>query len=409
LKPTQRTTRLPEGRPMVLVSWMSLALAVALLFGLWRLVGGDFLAWQVVGRHTWQHGWPPMVDVFSYTTPGEEFVAHSWLTGLAFYVIEQGVGTVGHAVLRLALVSVALGFALRTARLLGASWPSITLVAPFVLGIMWTRLEYRPHLFTTALLAFQLWLLVSVHLGQRDWRWLWVLVPVYALAINLHGGWVQLPITLAVVGAALVVMRRWGEASHLALVLVACLLALLVNPYGPRLLWFPFEMQADWIRANGSEWQSPWGNPVWRLVGGGRVVSLEPAFWMYLAALAGVLLVRGWRVVDVVPVAVMAFWLVMSLRHLRAVSDAVLLTSPFVAAALPSWRRLWPVGVALTLGLAGIAGAHTYKIWDRPTYATGLGCLAAAVERVGLKGRVHGEVFNHWLLWKFPAIQVSST
>jgi hypothetical protein len=56
---------------VVIVSWLSLACAVVLLFGLWPLTGGDLWMWLTVGRYTWEHGWPPMVDVFSYTSPGE--------------------------------------------------------------------------------------------------------------------------------------------------------------------------------------------------------------------------------------------------------------------------------------------------------------------------------------------------
>jgi hypothetical protein len=120
LKTTKRTTRASTepSRRLVIASWLSLGLAVVVLYGFWPRMGGDFLMWLTVGRWTWEHGWPPMTDVFSYTTPGVEFVAHSWLTGLAFYGIEGAVGKPGFAVLRLALVTTALAFALRTSRLL---------------------------------------------------------------------------------------------------------------------------------------------------------------------------------------------------------------------------------------------------------------------------------------------------
>ena len=61
--------------------------------------------------------------------------------------------------------------------------------APWVLGLLWARLEFRPQLFTSALLACELWLLISVQTGQRAWRWRWVLPPLYALWISLQGGW----------------------------------------------------------------------------------------------------------------------------------------------------------------------------------------------------------------------------
>jgi hypothetical protein len=407
-----------------LVPCVSLALAVGLLFGIPTLRVGDFFMWAMIGRYTREHGWPPTVDEFSFTTPGVEFVAHSWLSGVIFSLIEPHVGWAGFRLLRLSLVSTALFFACRTAKLLGASWSALVLIAPFVLGILWARLEVRPYLFTSALLACELWLLVSVHLGQRDWRWLLTLVPLYALWINLHGGWVQGMLMLVVVGLALVATearRRWlgREATshlslrHLALVLVACGCALLVNPYGPRLLWFPFEMSADWIRAAGPEWQTPWlSNQTWWLVGGAKGLPAAAAFWLYMTVLAGALCValRRWRSGDLVPLALAAFWLVMGLRHLRSVSDTVLLTSPFLAAALPAWRTGVVVGTVGLLGLAGVSVPSTLHTWDTSWSIDPLPCVRAMVERTGLGGRVFSIDMQQWLVYRFhPKITVHQT
>jgi hypothetical protein len=129
-----------------------------------------------------------------------------------------------------------------------------------------------------------------------------------------------------------------GSIGAMALVLGACLLALLINPYGFELITFPLTMQQGWIRhmTEGTEWQSPWANPGWRKVGGGWWVNVEPLFWLYWGAAGGLVLraLGRWRTADLVPVAVMALWLGLNAWHLRAVSDAVLLTSPFVAAGV---------------------------------------------------------------------------
>jgi len=165
-----------------------------------------------------------------------------------------------------------------------------------------------------------------------------------ALSINLHGGWVQgVAMLVAVTGAvaAMEVRRRSlgrGATSliplrYLAMVLGACVLALLLNPHGWRGVAFPLDMQASWIRAIGPEWQSPFPDAGWRAVGGGRDVTMQPAFFLYLALLVGMLLaaLKRWRTVDLIPVAVMTMGLVLGLWHLRCVADAMLLTAPFVA------------------------------------------------------------------------------
>jgi hypothetical protein len=218
-------------RWQTLAAWLSLVCAVVVLFGLSPLAGSDLWMHLILGRWIWTHGWVPSTDPFSYITEGQPFIAHSWLAEVAFYLVEQSAGTVGFMLLRFALIILALTAALQTARLLKAPWPAVMLLAPFVLGLMWSRLEFRPQLFTSAFLAVELWLIVSVHTGQRSWRWLWALPPLYALWINLHPGWVQGMVLLVAITGALVLMemrKRWlgrGATSHLPLWSMALVLA----------------------------------------------------------------------------------------------------------------------------------------------------------------------------------------
>ena len=413
-------------------SWLSLGCAVVTLFGLWPLAGLDLWMHLTLGRWIWAHGWVPSTDPFSYITEGQPFIAHSWLAEVVLYLVEQSAGTVGLMLLRLGLISLALTAALKTARLLKAPWPAVMLLAPFVLGLMWSRLECRPQLFTSVFLAVALWLIVSVHTGQRSWRWLWMLPPLYALWINLHAGWVQGVVLLVAITGALVLMemrRRWlgrGTTSHLplwsmALVLVGCLLALFINPYGARLISLPAEMQAGWIRALTPEWQAPWYSAGWRLVSVGAFVDMRPLFIGYAALLAGVLYVTGrrWRTVDLVPLCLMALWLALSLWHLRGVLDAVLITAPLVAASLPSeWRaRPWPVlvGSGLMIGLTVMGLWSAHAVWSAPREGGFRWnreepvCVVASVERLGLSGRFFASRPDV-LLWRFhPSVRVDYT
>ena len=306
----QGTGKRWEGEPLprwqTPAAWLSLACAVVVLFGLSPLAGSDLLLHPTVGRWIWAHAGVPRTDPFSYLTEGQPCIAHSRLAEVAFYLIDQTAGTAGFMRLRVGLISLALTAALRTARLLKAPWPALVLLAPLALGLMWGRLEFRPQLFTSAFLAVELWLIVSVHTGRRSWHWLWALPPIYVLWINLHAGWVQGAVLLGMVTGALVLMearRRWfgrGAAGHLppwavALILGACLLALFINPYGARLISLPVEMQASWVRALTPEWQSPWSSAGWRPVSVGAFVDMRTFFFGYAVLLAGVLYVSGRR------------------------------------------------------------------------------------------------------------------
>jgi hypothetical protein len=249
--------------------------------------------------------------------------------------------------------------------------------------------------------------------------------PLCALSINLHAGWIQGLGTLAIITGAIGMMEmgcRWGgrpAASHLLLgrpllILAACGLALLLNPYGPELLVFPFTMQRGWIRAmNGAfqgEWSPAWTPAPWRMEGG----FVIPARWLfcgYLGLMVVVLVasLRRWRTVDLVPVAVLALWLAHSARHARAAADAMLMTDPFVAAALSAWwspeRRAVRFGSVATLGLTAVALYGATVTW----FASQVGgwrwdllaprCVDAVVERLPQPRRLFAN--EHWLVYRF--------
>jgi hypothetical protein len=302
---------------------------------------------------------------------------------------------------------------------------SMLILAPIITTILRGLLEFRPQLLTSACLSIELWVLMSVHTGRRSARWLWILPPMLAVAINWHGGWVQLLVMPVVILGAQSISTRargCGAVSHLpphtlALAGLACAAALFLNPYSVSLMTFPLQMEAAWIRAIGPEWWSAWTRRGWWLVGGGLFVPIQPVFFLY-AALLGSVLVKTiahtfWR--DLVPIAVMSFWLALCTWHLRTVADAMLLTSPFVAAALGSlprvdstrgwWRGArWPVWVSIGLlsGLTaiGLWGAWQWRDW-RWTRGEPL-CVEAAVERLGRTVRVLGDPRHEWLLYRLP-------
>ena len=107
----------PTPRWLTRLAWLSVSLAVVSLFGLYPLAGGDLTMHQVVGKRMWHHGAVPRVDPFSYVNAGQECIAHSWLSEVLFYLIEQSAGTIGLMLLRLGLIILALTAALTTARL----------------------------------------------------------------------------------------------------------------------------------------------------------------------------------------------------------------------------------------------------------------------------------------------------
>ena len=111
-------------------------------------------------------------------------------------------------------------------------------------------------------------LLLVLDRSQRTGRGLWLLPPLFALWINLHGSWVFGMVVLVLTIASglvegewgLVVARRWTpeELKKLLLALAASLAALFVNPFGYKLVLYPYTLL---LRQQGvmqyiEEWQS---------------------------------------------------------------------------------------------------------------------------------------------------------
>lgn len=197
----------------------------------------------------------PAGDPFSYTSPGAPWVVQHWLGEVLLHAIESLAGLRGvvvwRAVMLLAIYGLLAGMFRRDA---GRGWPaSITFALAAAAGSRgWVE---RPSLFS--LLMFVL-VLRSIR-GSRPW----LAVPATAVWANLHG--------MVIMGlglVALVAAAEWAsvalghEASNRArarkvsLVALGCVVAALVNPYGPRLLTYAFELVGA-VQSTAAEWASP--------------------------------------------------------------------------------------------------------------------------------------------------------
>ncbi len=171
---------------------------------------------------------------------------------------------------------------------------------------------------------------------------LWLLPPLFALWINLHGSWLFGVVVLGLTVASglvegewgSVVARRWSpdELKKLLLALAASLAALFVNPFGYKLVLYPFDLL---LRHKGvmqylEEWQSV----------DFSTVNGKLALVMIFALLAAALFTRRrWRL-DEVLLAAFALWAALS--HVRFLFFAGLVVVPILAPRLklfPPYER----------------------------------------------------------------------
>lgn len=228
------------------------------------LADGD-TGWHIrTGQWIVATGEVPRSDFFSFSKAGEAWYAWEWLSDVIYAAAFAWGGLKGVVLLAGALIAAFGVLLLRYMLWQGASVVAALPICLLAFGASSVHFLARPHLFTWLLLVVLLWL------WERDCRtedgWIWLLVPLVALWVNLHGGFVAGLASLAVlaagrVGESLAAGERrqaWRQALRGAALWLAAAAASLVNPYGWELHRHLIAyLRADWIRDAVNEFRSP--------------------------------------------------------------------------------------------------------------------------------------------------------
>lgn len=171
----------------------------------------------------------PRVDLYAFTPTVVPFIHHEWGAGAVAYAVSTTFGGTGILLLRDALGFALAIVAVSTALRLGAAPAVVAVVSPVAMILVESGFPpVRAHAYSFLLAA------LTLHLCERDragrHAWAWALVPLFALWVNIHGGFILGVILLMAYGAERALQR--GPFLHLGLVLLAVVAAALVNPYG---------------------------------------------------------------------------------------------------------------------------------------------------------------------------------
>ncbi|NMB53193.1 MAG: hypothetical protein GYA15_00700 [Leptolinea sp.] len=220
----------------------------------WHLRSGQVMA---------ETGKPLLTDIFSYTRYGQPWVNHSWLGEVVIYGIYRLAGWTG--------ISVWMG--LMAGLIAGIFWvllpggkftrAAFILLASVACGPLFTP---RPQLFSLVLVVLLIWL-VTGWMRESDRR-LWLILPLFALWSNLHGGYMLGVLYLlgCAAGCAMDGVEQSGPERILNLRRSAWLLAAsaggylsaVVNPNGVQMWLIPFQtVGVDILRQFIQEWASP--------------------------------------------------------------------------------------------------------------------------------------------------------
>ena len=286
-----------------------------------------------------EHGSFSRVDSYSFTAAGSPWLSDQWLSEIPYYLGFKAWGLQGVLVVYFAvLVLIFVGVYYLSCRS-GADCKdaTITTLLAILLGIV--SIGPRTLLFGWLCMVG---LLLVLDRFQRTGKSLWLLPPLFAVWVNLHGSWVFGMVVLTATIASgfvegdwsLVETRRWSpaELKQILTVFAASLAALFVNPFGYRLVFYPFDLL---LRHKGvmqylDEWHSVDFDD-----GHGKLV-LAVIFGLLAAALFSR---RKWRLAEVL-VTIFALWAALS--HVRFLFFLGLIVAPIFATRLqlfPPYER----------------------------------------------------------------------
>ncbi|HJP90504.1 MAG TPA: hypothetical protein VJ875_01020 [Pyrinomonadaceae bacterium] len=394
--------------------------AYAFFFAARPLSDGDFWWHLKTGEYIVNTHSIPKTDFFSFTNYGRPWVAHEWLSEAIFYLIYSHFGF--NVLIVVFAILTALAFWLVFKRT--ASHPLIGGFAT-LLGV-WAILPdigVRPRIFTLLLSSVFLALLER-YVQRGKGREIWLLIPLMALWVNLHGGFLLglILILLTIVGIPLDAWSK-GEKFNLSssqmqtlgLLLTGCALAILLNPHGIWIYTFPFEIFLSPVQQQAIvDWLSPDFHQ-------SEAVPLIILIFLTIAALA-----LSPKRVRLSELLLFLATLYMTLKSRRHMSILAVVSVPIMADYLQNWitartggkmfsmdmssnlrRKTTVFGLLFVLPLFAFVWKLKVTVFDSPSQRA-LNAPVKAVEYLK-QNQIVGKTFtdpNIWggyLIWNMPS------
>jgi hypothetical protein len=363
-----------------------------------------------------------LYDPYSYSVFGHAWHNHEWLTEVVMAAAYNVFGVVGLKLWKFACVAATMLFVALGLAETGAT-PTVQLNTLAVAAIaMMPQMEFRPQLFTFALLAAMIALLARHN--YRGSAPLWLVVPMMALWANLHGGFIMGIAVLALyVGTTAVndvaAGAGLGRAFRLGALALGALIATMVTPYGIE-TWSPVlhalhnpvtriavtDWQPLWF-AMAQQWHAQPAGVIYFLCAIGMMAAFVITFAFQprggdlpLVAVAAVMSVAAFIAVRNLPLAVIACALPVArhshllLRRRREPADAAetILDAPPERSSTSPW-----LAIAVAAVLAVYSGDFSARLRVDKPYPSG---AVAFMRAHGLRGNILGDFgWGEYLIW----------
>lgn len=325
-------------------------------------------AQELLTRHSFLRA-----DLYTFTAASAPLVNFEWLSELPYYLgfhLWDLRGLLFVYVLLLWLIFAGVYYlALRR----GASSTDAALVT--IAGVFVGSYSFGPRMLHFGWLCL-VGVLLVLERFQRAGKGLWMLPPIFALWINLHGSWVFgfVVLGICIVSGLLeghwknIAAERWTpiQLRTLLFATAASIVALFANPYGYKLVWYPFELlyRQRQVQEIAPEWQSVDFHTLWGKLAMLMIFALLASAWFSP---------KPWRLSDIL-LASFAVWAALS--HLRFLLFAAIILIPILASHLEllppaastksrSWPNLIVAAVVVIIIVRGFpSNVQLHKVID---------------------------------------------
>jgi hypothetical protein len=206
------------------------------------------------------------IDMYSYTVSGTPWINHEWLAELPYYFAWKSWGLRGIFVLMVGLIEIVMLGVYYLGCLVSGNCKAAFLGCWVAMFLATISFGPRTLLFGWIYLIVLLAVLWRYKLHGKDF--LIVLPPLFLVWVNSHGSWlIGLVILFIFVVTGLFdgiggtqQLPRWSpvQLKRLLIVTAFSVMALFINPYGYRLVFYPFDfaLRQNLNVASVEEWAS---------------------------------------------------------------------------------------------------------------------------------------------------------
>jgi hypothetical protein len=352
-------------------------------------------------------------DMYSFTVAGHPWINTEWLGEIPFYLVYQALGISGLKAMTFVLPTIIMLLLLylcyRESRNFKAS-VAVCAAASFLAVV-----SYGPRTILFGYVLMILLLILLQRFRQCGDAPLWLLPPMFCLWANTHGSWAIGLILLFLFGISGLVGGTWGKIEStrwtpaqirkLAMTAAASVAALFVNPYGWRLVYYPFDVVlrqklnishvSEWVPVN---FQEPRGKLVFLLIA-----------VLFAAALVRK---RRWNLAEVL---MLLFALHTALTHSRFLILLGIVVAPILAKLLdllPPYRPeldtplVNVIVIAITITAMAYYWPHGERVENSLAKEYPVGAITYLTAHPPQGNVLNSYLWGGYLEWKNPALKV---